>query len=59
VARKPRSSEGRGTTPAARSAPAGADFNPDYTYVRADLRRIAVLAVSFFSFLIVLAFLLR
>ncbi|HMK08540.1 MAG TPA: hypothetical protein VK449_05865 [Anaerolineales bacterium] len=32
------------------------DFQPDYSYVRADLRRIAILAVSFISLLVVLSF---
>jgi hypothetical protein len=31
------------------------EFNPDYSYVISDLRRIGVLAGSFFAFLIVLA----
>lgn len=32
-----------------------AEFNPDYTYVIKDLRRIGILAGSFFTILIVLA----
>jgi hypothetical protein len=35
-----------------------ADFNPDYTHVRTDLRRIGTLAAIFFVLLIVLRFLL-
>ncbi len=35
-----------------------ADFNPDYSYVRSDLRRIGILAASLFGFLILLSFLL-
>jgi hypothetical protein len=31
------------------------EFNPDYTYVRRDLKRIGILAGSMFLFLIVLA----
>lgn len=34
------------------------DFNPDYTHVKTDLRRIATLAAIFFAILIVLRFLL-
>ena len=41
--------------PAARVA----EFNPDYTYVRRDLRRIGVLAGGFFVVLVVLAFLIH
>jgi hypothetical protein len=35
------------------------DFNPDYSYVVKDLRRIGTLAGSFFVILIVLSFFLR
>lgn len=35
------------------------EFNPDYTYVKKDLTRIAILAGSFFVVLVVLAFFLR
>ncbi len=35
------------------------EFNPDYTLVKQDLKRIAVLAVSFISILVVLSFFLR
>lgn len=34
------------------------EFNPDYTYVKKDLRRIGILAGSFFAVLIVLSFIL-
>jgi hypothetical protein len=34
------------------------EFNPDYTYVKRDLRRIAILAGSIFAVLIVLSFIL-
>lgn len=37
----------------------GADFNPDYTYVIKDLKRIGTLAGSFFVILIVLSFFLN
>jgi hypothetical protein len=35
------------------------EFNPDYSYVIKDLRRIGVLAGSFFMILVVLSFFLR
>jgi len=35
-----------------------ADFNPDYTQVKAGLKRIAILAGSFLVILIVLSFVL-
>jgi hypothetical protein len=31
------------------------DFNPDYSIIKRDLKRIGILAGSFFAFLIVLA----
>jgi hypothetical protein len=34
-------------------------FNPDYSYVSKDLRRIAILASSFVLILVVLSFFLR
>jgi len=36
-----------------------AEFNPDYTYVKKDLIRIAILAGSFIVILVVLSFFLR
>ena len=45
-------------SPAA-STPRGSEFNPDYAYVRRDLRRIGLLAGSFFVILVVLSFFLR
>ena len=36
-----------------------AEFNPDYTYVKKDLKRIGILASSFFVVLVVLSFFLR
>jgi hypothetical protein len=33
-----------------------AEFNPDYTYVRKDLRRIGILVLSFTVALVVLSF---
>jgi hypothetical protein len=41
------------------AAPRVADFNPDYTYVRRDLKRIGVLGAGFFVILVALAFILR
>ncbi len=35
------------------------EFNPDYTYVRHDLRQIGIMAGSFFVILVVLSFFLR
>ena len=41
------------------STPARTEFNPDYTYVKRDLRRIGTLAGFFVMVLVVLSFLLR
>ncbi len=38
---------------------ASLDFNPDYSQVKQDLKRIGILAGSFFVILIALSFLLR
>jgi len=35
------------------------EFNPDYSYVKKDLKRIGMLAGSFFIILVVLSFFLR
>ncbi len=40
-------------------APRVAEFNPDYTYIKRDLTRIAALAGGFFVILVVLSFFLR
>ena len=40
-------------------APRPTEFSPDYTYVKRDLRRIALLAGSFTVILVVLSFFLR
>jgi len=40
-------------------APRVTEFNPDYTYVKRDLRRIGVLAGTFAAILIGLSFFLR
>ena len=37
----------------------GSEFNPDYTTVKTDLKRIGILAGSFFVVLVVLSFFLR
>lgn len=37
---------------------ASEEFNPDYSYVIADLKRIGILAVSFTVVLVVLSFIL-
>ena len=46
-------------TAAFMQAPRPTEFNPDYTHVKRDLRRIAVLAGSFTVILVVLSFFLR
>jgi hypothetical protein len=38
---------------------AAAEFNPDYTDVKRDLKRIGILAGSFITLLVVLSFFLR
>ncbi len=35
------------------------EFNPDYTYIKKDLRRIATLAVSYVVILVALSFVIR
>ncbi len=40
-------------------APRTTEFNPDYTYIRRDLRRIGVLAGTFFVVLLVLSIFLH
>lgn len=58
MARKKRTT-GRRTSRVARPRAAlREEFNPDYTYVIQDLRRIALLAASFVVILVVLAFVL-
>jgi hypothetical protein len=41
------------------SAPAAVEFNPDYSDVKKDLKRIGILAGSFIVLLVVLSFFLR
>ena len=40
------------------STQSAVEFNPDYTYIKRDLKRIGVLAGSFFVLLIALSFVL-
>ena len=46
-------------TAAFMQAPRTTEFNPDYTHVRRDLRRIGLLAGSFALILVVLSFFIR
>ena len=48
----------RTTASAAATPRVVVEFNPDYTNVKRDLKRIGILAGSFFALLIVLAFVL-
>ncbi|NLG98460.1 MAG: hypothetical protein GX491_13965 [Chloroflexi bacterium] len=45
-----------GYTRASRASMSSADFNPDYTHIIKDLKRIGTLAGAFFVILIVLSF---
>lgn len=40
-------------------APRMTEFNPEYTYIKRDLRRIGVLAGAFFVLLVALSFFLH
>jgi hypothetical protein len=40
-------------------APRATEFNPDYTHVKRDLRRIGILAGTFAVILVALSFVLR
>ena len=40
-------------------APRVAEFDPDYSYVKRDLRRIGIIAGSFFVILVVMAFIIH
>lgn len=42
-----------------RTVSPAAEFNPDYTYVINDLKRIGILAGTFFAVLIVLSFIIK
>lgn len=43
----------------AAQAVASRDFNPDYTYIKQDLKRIGIMALSFFVILVALSFFLN
>ncbi len=46
--------------PASPSRPgSNGEFNPDYSYVISDLKRIALLAISFTAVLVILSFILK
>jgi hypothetical protein len=49
----------RTTSVSMTSSTARTEFNPDYTHVKRDLRRIGILAGSFFGLLIVLSFFIK
>ena len=49
----------KATTARAHGRTAVGEFKPDYSYVRSDLKRIGILAGSFFVILVVLSFFLR
>jgi hypothetical protein len=40
-------------------APRMTEFNPEYTYIKRDLRRIGILAGTFFVLLVALSFFLH
>ena len=57
---QPRPAGATPVTTASRSHSASqTTFNPDYSYVLKDLRRIALLAGTFISILVILSFFLR
>jgi hypothetical protein len=47
------------TTRRSASTQESTEFNPDYTDVKKDLKRIAILASSFIIFLVIVSFFLR
>jgi hypothetical protein len=56
MAKNKRQSRGSASLPANRLVTeTPADFNPDYTYVTKDLKRIGLLASTFFVVLVVIA----
>jgi hypothetical protein len=57
--RQPAGSVAGTTRSASTVASGGREFNPDYTYVKQDLRRIGLLAGSLIIALIILSFVLR
>jgi hypothetical protein len=46
-------------TPGRRSGSSTVEFNPDYSYVVKDLKRIGIMAGTFFALLIVLSFFIK
>jgi len=48
-----------GTPRATATRATTSEFSPDYSYVKKDLKRIGILAGSFFVILVVLSFFLR
>jgi energy-coupling factor transporter transmembrane protein EcfT len=50
--------ESAAARPAAQAA-ASREFNPDYTYIKQDLKRIGIMALSFFVILVALSFFLN
>lgn len=56
--RKTRTISNRSTASFAAIPRVAVEFNPDYTNVKRDLKRIGILAGSFFALLIVLSFVL-
>jgi len=61
--RQPTENRSAGSTPTATASRAPSTsqpaFNPDYSYVAKDLRRIGLLAGTFISILVILTFFLR
>jgi len=59
--RSPSSVVSSTATPAVESTTRSSDrdFNPDYSYVVKDLRRIGILAGTFFAILVALSFILK
>jgi hypothetical protein len=58
MSKKTRSVTGKSAPTFAGIQRAATEFNPDYTNVKNDLKRIAVLACTFFVILIALTFIL-
>ena len=52
-------SSDNGVAPVVARSASGSDFNPDYSQTIKDLKRIGVLASSFFVVLIIISFFLR
>jgi hypothetical protein len=58
MAKKIRSTSSISTTTSKKNTTAQ-EFNPDYTHILKDLKRIGIMAVSFVAILIVLSFILN